>query len=981
MRLGIDIGSTTIKAVVLDDEGGVLFSSYERHFSKVADRLEATCCRLERKLGEQAVEFCLSGSAGMGFAQRAGLPFVQEVAATRAAVGLCYPQADCVIELGGEDAKILFLTGLPDARMNGSCAGGTGAFIDQMATLLKITPEELGEAALAAERCYPIASRCGVFAKSDIQPLLNQGASREDVCRSILAAVATQAISGLAQGRKISGNVLYLGGPLTFLPALREAFDEQLGTRGILAENSLYFVAIGAALEGGASASLSEIAQRAASAAESGYASLPPLFSSEEEYYRFLEAHSKAKLPSADPSAYTGRAYLGIDAGSTTVKTALIDESGNLLHASYAPNTGSPITILQKALLEMYEAAPYANIIASAATGYGEKLAKEAFCADYGIVETIAHYKAARFFAPDVDFIIDIGGQDMKCFRIEDGLISDIFLNEACSSGCGSFLQAFAEALGIDIGDFASLALYAPAPAELGSRCTVFMNSAVKQAQKDGASLENISAGLAYSVVQNALYKVIRVSSPAELGKKVVVQGGMFYNDAVLRAFEAEMGVEAIRPNIAGLMGAFGAALYAKEMGGGQALSRLLRPSGVSALTHTVKTVRCGLCNNRCVLTVNRFPENRQFISGNRCERPVLTSAHTPEIDLVEFKQKLLASYAPQPGPRGAIGLPMALGNYEMLSFWHAFFTELGFSVVTSPPSTRDTFVLGQSQIPSDTVCYPAKLSHGHIASLIDSGVKTIFFPCMSRNFDEGLAEARFNCPIVAYYPKVNEAGAEASKGVAFIDCYIDPAAKRGFPKKMQAALSAYFPQIPLKEVKSAARKAYAAYDEYRAKIRAEGLRAIEEAKAHGMPIVILAGRPYHVDGEVNHAINKLITQQGAAVLTEDSVPYAIERTPVDILNQWSYHARLYAAAAYAAANEGFSMLQLASFGCGLDAITADEARSILRQAGKMYALIKIDEISNTGAASIRVRSLIAALNERAAKDNEKKDAQSIPTL
>jgi predicted CoA-substrate-specific enzyme activase len=965
MRVGIDVGSTTVKAVAITDEGEIAYRSYERHFSQVAEKISLALQGIERETGEKEAFLSITGSAGMGCAERAGLGFVQEVAATFSAISWLNIEADAAIELGGEDAKILFLSGVPDARMNGSCAGGTGAFIDQMATLLKLSVEELNDLALKAECVYPIASRCGVFAKSDVQPLINQGARLEDVCRSILSAVAVQTASGLSQGRKIAGNVLYLGGPLTFLSALRLAFDENLGVSGVLPEGSLYYAAIGSALEASSPVSLAQARSRLARAAVGGFAASRPLFSSEEEYQGFLSSHSGVALPKGDPSSYEGDAWLGIDAGSTTVKAVLVDSEGRLLFSSYESNSGNPVPLIAKAISAMYEAAPHASIAGAATTGYGEKLAQSAFRADMGVVETIAHLTAAKHFEPDCSFIIDIGGQDMKCIKIDSGQIGDIFLNEACSSGCGSFLQTFAEAMGMDAGSFAEIGLFSPDPPELGSRCTVFMNSAVKQAQKDGASVASIAAGLARSVVSNALYKVIRISSTQDLGEKVVVQGGAFYSDAVLRAFEMELGRPVIRPNVAGLMGALGAALAAKERFGPGHKSALLSKSAVKSLSHTSKTVRCGLCPNRCVLTVNRFSGSRQFIAGNRCERPISQGAAPLELDMVEAKQKALQEFRPQSGPRGTIGIPLALGNYEFLPFWHAFFTDLGFAVLQSSASTRDTFLLGQSSIPSDTVCYPAKISHGHVMGLFGAGVETVFFPCMTRNISEGLGDKPFNCPVVAYYPEVCQASLEVPPGCRFVYSYVDPSEKAHFPFQMARVAKEIAPGISMREIRRASRKAYGAMEAWREKMRRMGAQTIRQARENGMPIVVLAGRPYHVDAEICHGLNKLIVQQGAAVLTEDSVPYPIEKTAVDVLNQWTFHARLYAAAKYASMEPDMSFVQLVSFGCGLDAITADEARSILQASGKLYTQIKIDEIANQGAASIRIRSLVAAIKKR----------------
>ncbi len=965
MKIGLDIGSTTIKCAVLDDEYHLVYKTYERHFSHIVEKARELAERLHHEVLHGApAQLSISGSAGMGLAEACGVPFVQEVFATRVAAKRYAPDADVVIELGGEDAKILFLTGGTEVRMNGSCAGGTGAFIDQMATLLKMTPDEMNEAAAGAEKTYTIASRCGVFAKSDIQPLINQGAAPGDVAASIFGAVVNQTIAGLAQGRRIAGNILYLGGPLTFLPQLKKAFDRTLHAEGTCPENSLYYVALGAALYSDTVLDLAEVARKLGEySAHAVYASCPPLFADKAAYEAFRARHAKASVPRAELAACSGPVHIGIDAGSTTVKVAVIDENGTLLHTAYQPNQGSPLVQLRQMLLDIYRAKPGLRIASVTATGYGEELAKSAFGADFGVVETVAHFTAAKHFLPDVDFVIDIGGQDMKCFRIEDGAISDLFLNEACSSGCGSFLQTFAEALGYTVQEFARLALFADHPVDLGSRCTVFMNSSVKQAQKDGASVENISAGLAVSVVKNALYKVIRASSPEELGRRIVVQGGTFYNEAVLRAFEREMGVEVIRPDIAGLMGAFGAALYGKSKG--KERSELLSQEELEAFTQTSRSVNCGLCGNHCPLTVHRFSGGRTFISGNRCDRPVTHRGAENPLNLYEYKRRLLAEYKPVPGLRGRIGIPLGLGMYELLPFWHTFFTRLGFAVETSGPSSRAMYLAGQDTIPSDTVCYPAKLLHGHIRALAQTKPDAIFYPCMTYNVDEGLGDNHYNCPVVAYYPEVLAANCPELAEIPFIHDYVGIHRRKDFPKKMTAILANYFRGIGLDEVKAAADAAYDAYARHMQRVRDEGAAIIQRARAEGRQIIVLAGRPYHVDEEINHGIDQLLCSCGAAVITEDSISHLVEKFPTSVLNQWTYHSRLYAAARYIADQPDMNLVQLVSFGCGVDAITTDETREILQREGKLYTQIKIDEIANLGAVNIRLRSLFAAIEAR----------------
>ncbi len=964
MKIGLDVGSTTIKCVVLDENDEICFQSYERHFSQITEKIAGLLKKIHDEVVKtQPVMLALSGSAGMGVAQACNLQFVQEVYATRTAVKRRIPNADVIIELGGEDAKILFLSGSMEVRMNGSCAGGTGAFIDQMSTLLHLSPEALNNAAKEHEKIYTIASRCGVFAKSDVQPLLNQGARKSDIAASIFATVANQTIAGLAQGREIQGNVVYLGGPLTFLSQLRQSFDQALKVEGIFPEHSLYFVALGTAYGCEQEIDLTSIIEQVQNFRQSGeFLSISPLFTSQEEYQEFAQRHSQAVAKRGNPANYQGKAYLGIDAGSTTIKAVLIGEDNEILSELYQSNSGDPLPIIQAHLIALSEQYPHLQIACSAVTGYGEELLKNAFGLDYGLVETAAHYTAAKTFLPNVDFIIDIGGQDMKCFKIRNQAIDNIFLNEACSSGCGSFLQTFANTLGYDIADFAKMGLFAERPVDLGSRCTVFMNSSVKQAQKDGATTEDISAGLSISVVKNAIYKVIRTASPEELGQHIVVQGGTFLNDAVLRVFEQEMGVPVIRPDIAGLMGAFGAAVYAKEHA--KAHSTMLTTDQLKAFTHQVKLVTCGLCNNHCKLTVNTFDTGRKFIGGNRCDKPIKQKEVIDAPNMYAFKMKTLLGYQPVPGPRGKIGLPMGMNLYEMLPFWHAFFTDLGFEVITSPLSNREMYIKGQHTIPSDTVCFPAKLMHGHVCTLIEQGIKTIFYPCLTYNFDEGLSDNHYNCPVVAYYPEVISANTPELEDCTFINDYLGIHRKKDFPEKMHGVLEKYFDGISSKEVKQAAEKAYAAYDDYLAVIRKEGNQMIEQALLNKMPIIILCGRPYHLDPEINHGIDKLITSLGACVITEDVISSKVEKLNTTVLNQWTYHARLYAAAEYIGNKPEFNLVQLVSFGCGIDAITTDEVRSILEKSGKIYTQIKIDEITNLGAVKIRLRSLFAALEQ-----------------
>ncbi len=963
LKIGVDVGSTTLKCVVLDEDNRIIYKEYNRHYSMI---VEKTAELLERIMGlfpsDREMKLVVSGSAGMGMAERAGLAFVQEVYATRIAVRGAVPEADTVIELGGEDAKILFLKGGLEVRMNGSCAGGTGAFIDQMATLLAISPAEMNEYAKNYEKIYTIASRCGVFAKSDVQPLLNQGAKKEDISASIYAAVVNQTIAGLAQGREIGGTVVYLGGPLTFMDQLRAAFDRQLGLKGICPENSLYFVAMGAALSPAArTVDLAETMENVKKHTSAGeYRSCPPLFKDKEDYEAFRARHASAAIPMAD-NPDPKEVYLGVDAGSTTLKAVVLDENGDIIHADYMPNSGNPIPLLRDFLLKFYEKYPRARFSASASTGYGEEITKNAFGFDMGLVETMAHFTAAKKFDPDVDFIIDIGGQDIKCFKIRGGAIDNIFLNEACSSGCGSFLQTFAGALGYSISEFAQKGIMADKPVDLGSRCTVFMNSSVKQAQKDGAGIENISAGLSISVVKNAIYKVIRAVSADSLGKNIVVQGGTFLNDAVLRAFETELGRNVIRPNIAGLMGAYGAALYAKA--NAPAHSTTITPEGLWEFKHEVSSVTCGGCTNHCRLTVNTFGGGRRFIAGNRCEKPLKTNNTGEKLNLFEYNRSLLDAYVPVEGTRGTIGIPMALNMWELYPFWHTFFTSLGFKVLRSPASDRTLYLAGQHTIPSDTACFPAKLVHGHIDALLNMGVDAIFYPCMSYNLDEGLSSNHYNCPVVAYYPEVIRANVTNMGGTRFIYDYVGLHRPKDFTKNIHRILCREFGGFDIKEVRRAVDAAYTEYRAHMGRIAAKGGEILARAREKGMPVIVLCGRPYHLDPEVSHGIDKLICDLGAAVITEDSVSPLVTPFETQVLNQWTYHARLYAAAKWASEQgKDVNVVQLVSFGCGVDAITGDEVRRITEEKGKIYTQIKIDEITNLGTVKIRLRSLFAAL-------------------
>ncbi|MDE5754440.1 MAG: acyl-CoA dehydratase activase [Oscillospiraceae bacterium] len=969
--LGIDVGSTTVKTVVCDENNQILHSAYERHFSKVREIVAEQLKIIAEKFPDAQFRSAMTGSAGLGLANAAGIAFVQEVHAAFLAVKTCYPKADTVIELGGEDAKIIFLTGGVEQRMNGSCAGGTGAFIDQMATLLGITVQELDDASLQAKRTYPIASRCGVFAKSDIQPLLNQGAAREDIAASIFRAVVDQTVAGLAQGREIKGNILFLGGPLSFQKGLRKAFVETLQLsedQAIFPEQAPVFVALGSALYAEQSkdspktaAILLEKVQNAQTASD--VLTGEKLFQSREEYARFIERHKQCDLSYADLRTCKGDAYLGIDSGSTTTKLVLITGDGKLLYHYYGSNEGQPLDKIASKLKEIYENKnPDLHIKASAVTGYGEDLIKSGLSVDFGIVETVAHFKAASFFCPGVDFIIDIGGQDIKCFKIKNGAIDSIMLNEACSSGCGSFIQTFAMALGYDIGEFSQMGLFAENPVELGSRCTVFMNSSVKQAQKDGATVEDISAGLSASIIKNAIYKVIRAKSIDELGKNIVVQGGTFLNDAVLRCFEREIGRNVIRPAISGLMGAFGAALYAKERVK-DAENKLITPEALENFSYTSKNIRCGGCTANCLLNVIRFSDGGKFISGNRCEKGAGIKREKEIPDLYSYKyQKILDLAKKKPAKkRGTVGIPLVLNYYELLPFWHKFFTKLGFEVIISGESDRKTYFKGQHTIPSDTVCYPAKIAHGHIETLLEKQVDFIFWPCMTYNLQESDTNNHFNCPVVAYYPELMKANHSNLNSKNFLYPYLDLNSPKHVVSVMKKLLAKY--QIQ-KLIPDAVKAAYQAQNEFRQDLTNQAKRVIAQARAENRKIIVLAGRPYHLDKEINHGIHKLITSLGLAVVTEDSVASLGETPKLHVHNQWTYHSRLYRAAQYVTTQPDMQLVQLVSFGCGIDAITTDEVRSILESAGKLYTQLKIDEITNLGAAKIRLRSLLAAMSQ-----------------
>ena len=980
-RAGIDIGSTTVKLVVLDEHNEIIFGDYRRHHAHTQETLNSLLKSVRRELSDCALKVKITGSGSINLGKALDIEFVQEVVAVATALKEVAPQTDVAIELGGEDAKIIYFKGGLEERMNGVCAGGTGSFIDQMASLLQTDAEGLNDAAKDYKQIYPIAARCGVFAKTDIQPLINEGATKADLAASIFQAVVNQTISGLACGKPIRGTVAFLGGPLHFLTELKSAFVRTLKLTEettVDPENSHLFAAMGAALEAGdaEAVELSRLIERLEKGVQVSFEMprLEPLFRDETEYTEFCDRHSKAVVAKADISTYTGNCFLGIDAGSTTTKLVLIGEQGELLWKFYANNQGNPILTAQFAIGELKKVLPEsAKIVRGCSTGYGEALLKAAFNLDEGVVETIAHCTAASFFDPQVDCVLDIGGQDMKCIRLKNGTVDSIMLNEACSSGCGSFIENFATSLGYDAAGFAKEALFAKAPVDLGTRCTVFMNSNVKQAQKEGASVSDISAGLAYSVIKNALYKVIKLASAEDLGRHIVVQGGTFYNRAVLRAFEKIAGVDATCPDISGLMGAFGAALVAKNHYAGQETT-MLSLEEMLQLSYKSTTVRCGGCGNRCMLTVNNFG-GRKHISGNRCEKGAGNAGKGEKApNMVEFKRKRLFNpYKPlteENASRGTIGIPRVLNMYENYPFWATFFKELGFRVVLSPYSDRKIYELGMESIPSESECYPAKLAHGHVQWLVNQGIKTIFHPCVFYEHQEtGNAQNHYNCPIVVSYAEnlKNNVEAITEGDVRYIRPFIAFTSEKTAADRLVKTAAEEW-NIPEKEVRSAVHTAWLEQQDAKAIIREEGRRVYESMRTNGGRGIVLAGRPYHIDPEINHGIPELISSYGLTVFTEDSLPVDDTLPPLRVVDQWVYHSRLYKAARFVAQRDDLELVQLNSFGCGLDAVTTDQVSEILEKSNKLYTLLKIDEVNNLGAVRIRVRSLLAAMDMRREK-------------
>ena len=979
-KLGIDIGSTTVKVSIIEDGGKLLFADYKRHFANIQETLADLLREGEEKLGALTVEPVITGSGGLTLSKHLGIPFVQEVVAVATSLKDYAPQTDVAIELGGEDAKIIYFTGGIDQRMNGICAGGTGSFIDQMASLLQTDASGLNEYAKNYKAIYPIAARCGVFAKTDIQPLINEGATKEDLSASIFQAVVNQTISGLACGKPIRGNVAFLGGPLHFLPELRAAFIRtlNLGPDQIIApDHSHLFAAIGAAMNSDpkTTASLHDLIERLSHGIKMDFEvkRMEPLFTDEADYEDFKTRHASHDVKKGDLATYEGNCYLGIDAGSTTTKVALVSEDGSLLYRFYSNNNGSPLATAIRAMQEIHDQLPEkAQIAYSCSTGYGEALLKSALMLDEGEVETISHYYAAAAFEPDVDCILDIGGQDMKCIKIKDGTVDSVQLNEACSSGCGSFIETFAKSLNYSVQDFAREALFAKNPTDLGTRCTVFMNSNVKQAQKEGASVADISAGLAYSVIKNALFKVIKITNASDLGKHVVVQGGTFYNDAVLRSFEKISGCEAVRPDIAGIMGAYGAALIARERYDASKTTTMLPIDKILSLTYKTTMARCQGCTNHCVLTINRFDGGRQFVTGNRCERGLGGNKQKKDIpNLFDYKYHRMFDYEPLTAdlaPRGTVGIPRVLNMYENYPFWAVFFKELGYRTVLSPKSTRQIYELGIESIPSESECYPAKLAHGHIEWLIRQGLTYIFYPCVPYERNETPeAGNHYNCPMVTSYAEniKNNVESLTDHKVHFRNPFMAFTNEEILTKRLVEEFTKD-QSIPEKEIRAAAHKAWQELIASRQDMEKKGEEVIAWLKETGHHGIVLAGRPYHVDPEINHGIPELITSYGFAVLTEDSVSHLgrVDR-PLIVTDQWMYHSRLYEAASYVKTQPNLDLIQLNSFGCGLDAVTTDQVNDILTRSGKIYTLLKIDEVNNLGAARIRVRSLIAAIRVR----------------
>jgi predicted CoA-substrate-specific enzyme activase len=983
LHLGLDIGSTTVKLVILNENMELIYSRYERHYSDIKSTIKKMVLDTYEIYKESTITIKVTGSGGLSVSKWLSIPFIQEVIACTNTIERTIDNIDVAIELGGEDAKITYFNNGLEQRMNGTCAGGTGAFIDQMAALLKTDAIGLNELAKNYKTIHPIAARCGVFAKSDVQPLLNEGARKEDIAASIFQSVVNQTISGLACGRPIRGKVAFLGGPLYFLSELRKRFIETLKLKDedvIFPDNSQIFVAIGAALSSldVKTISFNDLKEKVLMLENNESFEinrLQQLFKNNLEVDEFNKRHERFHIKRKDLSGYSGNCYLGIDGGSTTTKMVLISEDGELLYSFYSSNEGNPLKVIKSALMNLYNILPKdVHIVNSAVTGYGESLIKAALKVDMGEIETIAHYKAAEFFLPGVDFILDIGGQDMKCITIKNGVINSVVLNEACSAGCGSFIQNFAQSLNIDIEVFAKEALLAKNPVDLGSRCTVFMNSRVKQAQKEGATIGDISCGLSYSVIKNALYKVIKLRNPQEMGKKIIVQGGTFYNDAILRAFEIVSGREAVRPDIAGLMGAFGCALIAREHWKKERTSTLIKKQELIDFSISSNIRRCEICNNNCILTVNNFSDGRELITGNRCERGSgLEIKKSTMPNLFQYKYHRMFSFKPlekKDAHRGTVGIPRVLNMYENYGFWFTFFTALGYRVELSQRSSKEIYEKGIETIPSESACYPAKLTHGHIMSLVEKNVDFIFYPCVFfEEKEQQEANNQYNCPIVMSYPEVikNNVDVLKEKDIKFLNPFISFHDKRALKRKLFEVFDDY--GISKRDIGNAVEKGILEDKKIKEDIKRKGEEALEYVKNNNIKGIVLAGRPYHIDPEINHGLDKLITSYNMAVLTEDSVAHLGKvKRPLRVVDQWVYHSRLYAAAYFVAKEENLELIQLNSFGCGLDAVTTDQVQEILENNNKIFTLLKIDEVNNLGSARIRIRSLKAAMEEREKK-------------
>lgn len=1051
--LGIDVGSTTVKLVAMDGADNILYQNYQRHHTDIKATARELFVDAQKVIGDAPLSVAITGSGGLLLSQWLNLDFVQEVIASKRAIETLIPETDVAIELGGEDAKIIFFDSGIEQRMNGTCAGGTGAFIDQMAALLHTDATGLNNLAKSATHIYPIASRCGVFAKTDVQPLLNEGVPQEDIAASIFQSVANQTVSGLACGHPIRGHVAFLGGPLQYLDQLRERFYTTLNLdegHRIVPKNAHLFVATGAALaakdasfekenvstkasglakdiasvksdnlakeevsarDASVSIFASESANAKSAATIKGSKSvskkaaenlhdligrldflgdtqgteverLDPLFNDEQEYAAFKNRHDKEVVPKGDIKTYEGPVYIGLDAGSTTMKAAMVGSKGQLLYTWYGNNNGDVLGTAKKIMKLFYDELPANSYIAHVTTtGYGEALLKEALKADSGEIETVAHLRGAQAFVSNVQFILDIGGQDMKCLNVKDGVITSIMLNEACSSGCGSFIESFANAMGFTVEEFAKEALFAKHPVDLGSRCTVFMNSRVKQAQKEGATVGDIAAGLSYSVIKNALFKVIKLRDKDEIGTHIVVQGGTFLSDATLRAFEKFLGKDAIRPDVAGVMGAYGAALLARERAKEQERSTLLSAQEIEDLSPKITKVTCKGCSNACLLTINDFGAGRRFITGNRCEKGAGGAGKKKDVpNLFKEKEKLLfdrPALSKEEAIRGTIGMPRALNMYENFPFWHRLFSELGFSVVLSDPSTKKTYEAGIESMPSESVCYPAKLSHGHIMNLLNKNVDAIWMPCVrwERQEDE-TAGNHYNCPIVMSYPQALELNVEelAAPGISYLAPFLPYDNPTELARRLEEVLNDYLkkkslPTLSRREIRKALDVAWKEDEAFKRTMREKGDATLRWMEEHAKRGIVLAGRPYHVDPEINHALPDLLSSFDFAVLTEDSVAHHVRpERPIRVVDQWMYHSRLYRAARFVAERDDLNLVQLNSFGCGLDALTTDQVQEILEKNEKIYTALKIDEVSNLGAARIRIRSLLAALNDQEAE-------------